>query len=414
MDNFIKNWILPNWQRKLIALITALIVWSFVNQSITATKTLIGVPIRIVNLPPDKTISGLLPNGVLSRRIAITIQGRKRVIDSIEPGDIEVILDASNAPREWLIEIGKKNLISLNPDIDISRGISSVSHQEFLIKMTRLVTAQIPLTIVTSGKLPREYEFLGVWPKYLVQTVSGPEEAIDKLKIEGIRLEFNLDEISREQLRELKTLEGDFFGDEKSFQVPEDWKKVEIPYLNSAPQPLNDPSAENLRLDFLRKQYVPLRSLVPIRVFYPLETSEKINPRTYSLKTGGHIIEKNGITIYNKPLFAYEVSQLFIDIVKNNMEISIIASPSRSGEELKWSVEFIEPQVLEDRYVAFQHKRHPLGTHYRRTAAKQREIQWRQRFRAYMQNITLWKTKTQRLDLESVMKGGHIYVDENQ
>jgi len=123
----ISKFFTENWQRKLLALILAIIAWWFVNQSIIETKTLIGVPVRIVNLPANKTIEGLLPNGLLRRRATLTISGSKKVIEQLEPGDLEVILDASNAPNNWLVQIGKVNLVSLNPNVDLTKNISSIA-----------------------------------------------------------------------------------------------------------------------------------------------------------------------------------------------------------------------------------------------------------------------------------------------
>ena len=91
--------LLNNWQRKLVAISTALIIWLFVNHSIISTKTIANVPIRIIKLPPDKTIIGLLPNGVLKKRMTLTLSGTRDVIEELEPGDLEVVIDASIIDR---------------------------------------------------------------------------------------------------------------------------------------------------------------------------------------------------------------------------------------------------------------------------------------------------------------------------
>ncbi len=116
MEKVIKNLFLQNWQRKLVALLAALVVWILVNHSITDTKTLSNVPIRVVNLPPDKTILGMMPNGMLAKRITLTVSGSKEIVDELEPGDVEVVLDASQTDEnEWVVQITRKNLVSLNP-----------------------------------------------------------------------------------------------------------------------------------------------------------------------------------------------------------------------------------------------------------------------------------------------------------
>lgn len=106
METVIYNFFFHNWKRKALALVSAAIVWLFVNQSITEVKTISNVPIRIINLPSDKTIQGLLPNGILSKRITLTLTGTKDVIEELEPGDVEVLLDASLADQDdWIVRV---------------------------------------------------------------------------------------------------------------------------------------------------------------------------------------------------------------------------------------------------------------------------------------------------------------------
>jgi hypothetical protein len=407
------SWLTGNWQRKLLAVILALISWYFINQSIIETKTLIGVPIRIINLPPNKTIDGLLPNGLLQRRVTLSISGSKKVIENIGADDVEVKLDAMNAPRDWLIQITKRNLVSLNPSINLSDSIDRVSHREFVITLHRLVTAEIPIKIETpEGPLPRNYIFLGIWPQSLTQTVVGPEEQIDKLKIEGLELNFNLNDISKAELNSLTAPQkGRYSDDVVYYKVPDSWKRVFIPFMAHPWQPVNDTNAEELWIEFLRKRYIPLKKPLPIRVFYPTETLEKINPTSFSLTPGGIIAERNGAFLLNIPLYAYEVSQLFLDIVRDNMEIAIIADNKSGSNQLKWSVEFVEPQILEERYIEFLTEQYKSNSPDHRAPTKEQDNNWRNRFRSFMQNLTLYKAKGRILELKSKIENGSIKVE---
>ncbi len=414
--NKLKEWLSRDWQRKVVSLLAGIMAWYLINQSIIETKTLSGIPIRIANLPSNKTIEGLLPNGILNRRVTLTLSGTKRVIENLGPDDLEVILDAEDAPNEWVVQILRKNLISLNPKINLQDNITSVDHADFVIKLTRLITSQLPITIEQpTGTLPRSYLYLGVWPEKLTQSVSGPEEMVEKLKIEGLELRFNLDDITKTELKELKTPKrGNYSKDVVAYKVPENWKRIYIPFMPHPWQAVNDPNADDLWIEFLRKEFIPLKKNLTVRVFYPIETSDKINPKTHSLATNDFVIEKNGLYILDVPLYAYEVSQLFVDIVRHYMEISIVARPGVKGDELKWSVEFLEPQILEDRYVAF------LINQYRENSpdsppATRFQIEiWRNRFRSFMQNITLYLSPTHRLDLNSYIDDGHIVVEKSK
>ena len=182
MESVISQLLFQNWQRKGIALVTAVVVWIFVNQSITETKTIPNVPVKVINLPQDKTINGSLPNGYLSTRLTLTLSGSKDVIKELEQGDLEVLLDASTADSDdWVVQVTKKNLVSLNPSLDLRHHINSVSHAEFVIKLSDLITDTVPVWIESpTGRPPQGYEFLDIWPEKLSQTISGPKEAVGR------------------------------------------------------------------------------------------------------------------------------------------------------------------------------------------------------------------------------------------
>lgn len=401
---------LHNWQRKLVAVLTAIVIWLFVNHSINGTKTIANVPIRIINLPSDKTICGLLPNGMLTRRIALTVTGTMDVVEELEAGDLEVLLDASTADNdEWIVQITKKNLVSLNPSIDLRHHITQVEHTDFVIKLSRLVTAKIPVTIETpTGYPPQGYDYLDIWPQYLVQTVSGPEEEIQKLKEKGLQLSFDLRDITK---TELDAIKSSAHNDEISFFIPKKWKQISIPFHNNNLEDLNDPEAPSLRIDFLRKEFLSIDKEIPIRVFYPLTELEKINPETYALETSEDIVKKNGVTILTKPLYAREVSRLFIDVIRNSIEIVIVASPKNERNILVWSIEFINPRELEDTYVAFSitnsfsNKGSQIGG-----IPKKKEELLRKRFREYMRRIMLYLSETRKLHIKSSLEGEKIRV----
>lgn len=136
MDSLISRLFIHEWQRKCVAVVIAVFVWLLVNQSIIATKTIPSVPIRLINLPVGKSIEELLPNGFLNKRVTLNLSGSKEVVENLEPGDFEVLLDATDKPEEWIVHITKKNLISLNPEIDLAHHITQVSHPELILKFT--------------------------------------------------------------------------------------------------------------------------------------------------------------------------------------------------------------------------------------------------------------------------------------
>lgn len=413
MDSIIAKIFLNNWQRKLISLIAALVIWLVVNQSITDTKIIRNVPIRIVNIPLDRTISGLLPNGILSKRITLTLSGTKDVIDELEPGDLEVLIDASLIDHaEWILQVNKKNLISLNPNLDLHNHITQVSNNEFVIKISRLVTSKVPVTINRPvGDPPPGYEFLDIWPQRLYQTITGAEGEVRRIKESGLEVTFNLNDISKEDLDAIKTGQQGLQNDEISFFVPTKWKQVTIPFMNHVNEELNDPEAQTLRIDFLRKEFLPVEKQLPIRVFYPLKNAETLNPETHPLSQNTVITEKDHLMILNTKVYTKDVSKLFLDVISDNIEIVVVASPLTEREFLQWSVEVVDPRQLENTYLAFLFANSANQKNSQLPISKKREQQLRKRFRDYLQKLTLYTSPDQKLTLEGRLGKNKITVN---
>lgn len=411
MESLITYIFWNNWQRKLMALATAIVIWFFVSHSITETKTIRNVPIRISNLPAEKTIIGLLPNGILSKRISLTLSGAKDVIDEIEPGDVEVNIDASTIDRsDWIVQITKKNLVSLNPALDLINNITAVTYPEFVIKLNRLVTDKIPLDILPPiGTAPSGYEFFDLWPQRLMQTVTGPEEEVYRLKNHGLTLTFNLNEISKTDLDAIKSQQKAGNNNEISFPIPAKWKQVSVGFRNHATEEINDPEAAFLRLDFLRQEFLPVDQMVPIQIFYPIKSLDTLNPETLKLDVNGPLIAKEGLTFFSRPLHVKNVSRLFLDVVRNYLEIQIVASPPEERERLPWGLQVVMPRELEETYVAYQ-----LAGSNKQTSAvlKKREFFYRKRFREYLQRLTFYISPDHKLDIESSINGNKVEITE--
>lgn len=405
----ISSWLfLNNWQRKLVAIIIAMIIWVFVNNSIVDTKTIPNVAVKVTNIPLDKTIIGLSSNGMLSKRVTLTLSGTKDIIQELEPGDLEVLLDASMANSDdWDVQISKKNLISLNPEIDLLHHITQVGHSELILKISPLITSKIPITIMPpAGESPPEYEFLDIWPQRLLQTITGPEEEVKIIKAEGIELTFNLSEIQKEELDNLKSA----YKDEVSFPVPDKWKKIEVPCHNYLKEDLNDPQADHLHIDFLRKQFSQIGKEIPIRVFYPLKYADKINPKTYPLLVNDQMHQVQDVISLTIPLYVRDVSKLFLDIVTDNLEITIVASPTSERAVLRWSLDIVDAHELEDVFVAFHSANSPESKDSGSSLARRHEAMLRNRFREYARRLQLYKAPDQKFQLDSRLEANGIKV----
>lgn len=398
MEAINPHWFFHNWQRKLLAIFGAIAIWLLVDQSITSQKTVSNVPVRLVNLPSDRTVEGLLPNGILAKRVTLTLFGTKDLVDSLESSDLEVVVDAANLPDESLVQVSKKNLVSLNPDIDLSRHVTSLSSSEFVVKLSKLITAKIPVTMgAPIGEAPDSYQFLDIWPQVLYHTLTGPEEQVRRLQDRGLQLVFDLSQITKAELDALPASQEAYRGDEVAFRVPDGWKKVYIPISGEISELINDPLASDLSITFLRKEFIPLSIPLPVRVFYPVNHSATINPNTYPLGRAGWISERNGIVLTTLPLMVTGVSHLFLDVVKNNIEIAIVAVPKSERETLQWGIEFVNLRDLEETFVNI------LMTEKTKEGVvdlKKKDARLRRHFREYVQTMRLLKTPDQRFLLE--------------
>lgn len=421
MENLFKKCFLENIPRKLFALLCALVIWITINNSITSTRVFTRVPIRIVNLPADKTICGLMPNSILDRKITLTLTGTKRVIEKLDSTDFEVVIDAANKGDEWIVQVSKKNLVSLNPEIDLLHSITDVSHSELIIHLSRLVTAKVPVWVLPpKGEAPEGYQFLDVWPQKLYHVISGPEEYIKQLQEEGLPLKMNLSSITKE---DLDLLRSDEFGDadEVSFFVPDNWKKVEIPFLNNALQSINGQEAKHLRLDFLREELTPLKEKIPVHLFFPTSLLQEYNPQTIRLISSPCIIMEKGVAFINKRLYVSDVSRGFLDVVRDHLEILLIPVKQNNQLSFQWHVQFIDPVQLEEKYVAsVLSGSEPTVEPESQTTMQlwkqhllQRTQYSKMRFREYMERFKLYVEKNEKLNFAiTVDKEGNISLKD--
>lgn len=382
-----------------------MVIWFFVHESIIETKTLPNVPIRIINLPEDKTIPGMQPNGIIGKRIPLKLQGTKKVVDSLEPGDLEVLLDVSAVQQnDWVVQISKKNLVSLNPSVDLSRHIADVSHPEFVLKFSQLLTDKIPVHILRpKGEPPQNYEFLDIWPQSLKHTVVGPQEQVKELIANGLNLQIDLGMISKADLDKIKPSRENFHDDEVSFYIPMHWKKVALPFKGGVLEEITDADSQKLHIDFLKREYFPVNQDIVVRPFYPLETAGTLNPITAPLIAEGKINKNHDVFYLSMPLYVYDVSFQFLEVVRDNLEIVVIVEKSKETNALNWCLQVVDPHLMEDKYVntliSYNNSTNPIKTsEFKHT--KKREAHLRERFRKYLQRLTFYTAPDKKLQLD--------------
>jgi len=114
--------------------------------------------------------------------------------------------------------------------------------------------------------------------------------------------------------------------------------------------------------------------------------------------------------VLSTPLFVRDVSHQFLDIVRDNLEIVVIASPRSIKQNMSWSIQFIDPYRLEDQYVKLMMGELNNNKNKTKQNPIRREKQLRTRFRNYLQKFQLHHPNTKQLRLECRMKGNNIVI----
>ncbi|OGN61890.1 MAG: hypothetical protein A3F09_00310 [Chlamydiae bacterium RIFCSPHIGHO2_12_FULL_49_11] len=405
MRSLIQRIFFNNWLRKLISLILSFVIWYMVYQSMTTTRTVASVPIRIINLPDGKTFQGMLANGYLSRKVNLSLTGRKIVIEDVSPADLEVVIDATKeVMKSSTVQIEKRHLVSFNPNFNVGRHLAKIDAKPIHFKMLPLVEDLIPVHVMKPiGEAPRGFQFLDMWPYQLNLRVKGPEDVITRLKTKGIKLNLNLADVSSEKLEEMTYNKNKHVV---SYFVPEEFKQVLLPELSDKPIPMTDKDAKFLRIDFIRSKKIPIPFPIPVQLYVAPDCPLNIPSQSLYIGNSDMIQNMKGLKYLAPTVYAQGVSELFIKIVANMMTLSVNLN-LHGDSQISWSIQFIDSQQLEDRYI------NAMLTEVKDIELEGMNPRWREeylrnRFRNYMNRLELITEGDQPLDFRLEMKGKEI------
>ena len=102
------------------------------------------------------------------------------------------------------------------------------------------------------------------------------------------------------------------------------------------------------------------------------------------------------------------MSRLFLDTVKDMIQVVVIASPKSERETLLWNAQFMYPHELEDRYVAkmmSESTDEPWDVQ-----PHLREDYLRNRFRSYMNRFRLYTPNHKKLSLKIELQANSISI----
>lgn len=411
MTSLLRRIFIDNWARKIISLILATVVYFVIAQSLTTTKTVDKVAVRVINIPEDKAVEGLTSNGLLDRKIDLQVTGHKKTLETLSGADIVVVIDAQRQSGEWIPKISPKNIKALKPNLNVNKSIRRISHKGFIVKLADLVTDKIQVIITNpTGTSPDGYSFLDGWPYRLFVTVKGPHNVVENLRKTGLKRTFDLSEITKANLNALET-KKDHKDDVVSFYVPDHWKEILVPTLSDIPLKIDDPSAKHLRIDFVRHNLLPINVPVPVDLYFFPKTASELNPQTAKLGVNTDIIVKDGIKMFSKPLYTKGVSRNFLKIVKDYIEVIVMTTPVAEGQSMKWTPHIVNAKELEDSYVSLM-LADAINFELSTLHPEAREEYLRNRFRSYLNRFQLYTQDGKPLELFISCKGNQIIVDK--
>lgn len=385
MKQFLHDLFFENIQRKLVAILTAIIIFFFVNQSLTVTKVVNNVSIRLINIPSQKTVEGLLPNGYLIKKIALTLNGKKSALEELSSTDLEVVIDLTAKKESFTATITEKNLISLNPQIKIARDIRKVSTRQVFIQLLNLVAEKVPVYLLKpSGEAPKGYQYVDIHPHMVFVDVTGPDDLIKKLKGQGLVKVLSLSDISSEDLDGIasKTSKNDVI----TYNVPLDQCYVYIPSLAPDKKFYFDPSSEKVKIDFLRTQSLFVEAKIPVTFFIPSKHPKEIDVTQISIQESPSVTTFMDVKVLAPKIYAKNVSQPFLETVQSMMQL-IVVPPLLLGQRPSWSLEFIGSKELEEKYVTRMIQESSARLNDQPEAIR-REL-YKSRFRNYMNQMVL-------------------------
>jgi hypothetical protein len=402
------SFLLDGLGRKLFALVIAIVTWLAIYDSITVTKTITRIPIKVINLEENKTVLDLQPSGYLLQRATITVTAPKSMMNLLDSSTLEIIIDATGHMEEWIAEVSRYNLHSLHSELILPNDAVNLVASQLIIKVTDLVTEKFMVKVNPPiGDAPEGYTFVDIWPESVAYQVTGPKETLAELKQHGVEFTFDLGMISREDLDMLLTDPESSEEIDVSFFIPRLWKK--LPTSRGMFKQLDHSLANKLRINFVRQQLLPLEEDIPIHLFFPVPASRSYNPEAYSLFIGKGVESFYGIKRLAVPLYIAGVSRGFLEVVKDFLQITIIVDPRKEQQAHSWSIEVVNAQELEERFIQREMEEDYPQEGGSRSAATRREF-YRRRFRHFLSHLSLYREDGQPLELDVEIKKKIIFL----
>ncbi len=162
---FAKDWIL-----KVISLVLAVVLWSFVGGEDRVDKNVM-IPLEIINLPRDLVISNQF-----KKEIEVSVSGPRSLIMEMsrrsEPRQVDL---SSATPGTMVIENDAKK-------VPVPRGITvqRVQPSSIILSLDKLIQKQFPVTAKKVGRVAKGYYVKSLKTDPDVITITGPQTTLSQ------------------------------------------------------------------------------------------------------------------------------------------------------------------------------------------------------------------------------------------
>lgn len=159
-----------NWVLKLISFFFALFLWYFVVGEDKIDKT-INIPVEILNLPADLTISNQFKN-----ELEITVNGPRGLIRNLDEERIYRPIDLSRAKP------GTRAFQNTEDSISLPRGVRllRVKPTDIILQLDKLIKKDIPVLATAKGQPPAGYELVSITIDPPAIPVTGPQIVVEQ------------------------------------------------------------------------------------------------------------------------------------------------------------------------------------------------------------------------------------------
>lgn len=173
-SKLIVNLFTNDFQRKLIAVFFALLIWFIVNQRISKVQTFSGIPITLVN--PN---SNIILSKTNQPTATIILQGPDKILQSLESKDISVRLTIPEGVRA-----GSLKLLLSEEDITIPHmtQIENIVSQTIIVEVDEMREKEVPVRLVIKNALSDKYRLVDsptIEPT--TKLINGPSQRLDSI-----------------------------------------------------------------------------------------------------------------------------------------------------------------------------------------------------------------------------------------